>query len=146
MCGKGRWFLSLSTLHCKLVTIVYIIKRTIKMIERIKRAICDESGAVAIVEASFVFPIMFIILFFLIYMGNAFYVKAQVESVVEKYAIEGSNYCADPILSTIKEYGNVPSLSSLKTEPYRYIFGGMSDEESKISSAVEKETIGWFQC
>lgn len=112
------------------------------MIERIKKLVCDESGAVAIVEASFVFPIMFIILFFLIYMGNAFYVKAQVESVVEKYAIEGSNSCADPILEHIKETGNVPSLSSLKTEPYRYLFGGMSSIETKISQDVEKEISG----
>ena len=42
----------------------------------------SENGTV-IIEATFVFPIMFIILFFLIYMGNAFYMKAQVESVVE---------------------------------------------------------------
>lgn len=112
------------------------------MIERIKTKLTDESGAVAIVEASFVFPIMFIILFFLIYMGNAFYVKAQVEAVVEKYAVEGSNYCADPILETIKQTGNVPSLSSLKTEPYRYIFGGMSSIESKICGEVEGEITG----
>ena len=102
----------------------------------------DENGAVQIVEAAFVFPIMFIILFFLIYMGNAFYVKAQVESVVEKYAVQGANYCADPILATIKETGKAPSLSSLKTEPYRYIFGGMSGIETKISNDIQNEISG----
>ena len=99
----------------------------------------EEKGAVQIIEASFVFPIMFIILFFLIYMGNAHYVKAQIESVVETYAIEGSGYCSDPILQTIEETGSFPSLSSLEVEPYRYIFGGMGDIESQIGAAVEDE-------
>lgn len=106
------------------------------------KKIKSEHGAVQIIEAAFVFPIMFIILFFLIYMGNAHYVKAQIESVVETYAIEGAGYCADPILETIKKTGSVPSLSSLDTQPYRYIFGGMNDIESEIGSAVEKEIGG----
>lgn len=112
------------------------------MVGVIKRTLKKENGAVQIVEATFVFPIMFIILFFLIYMGNAHYVKAQVESVVETYALEGAGYCADPILQTIKETGSVPSLSSLDTEPYRYIFGGMNDIEAQIGSAVETEIRG----
>lgn len=112
------------------------------MLGIIKNLIKGEKGAVQIVEAAFVFPIMFIILFFLIYMGNAYYVKAQVESVVETYALEGAGYCADPILETIKQDGSVPSLSSLKTEPYRYIFGGMNDIENKIGTSVEAELNG----
>lgn len=112
------------------------------MIGTIKRLYKSEKGAVQIVEATFVFPIMFIILFFLIYMGNAYYVKAQVESVVETYAIEGAGYCADPILETIKKTGSVPSLSNLKTQPYRYIFGGMNDIESEIGRNVESEING----
>lgn len=75
-----------------------------------KNSICSklnsENGTV-IIEATFVFPIMFIILFFLIYMGNAFYMKAQVESVVEQKAIQGAAYCADPILETMKETGKI---------------------------------------
>ncbi len=112
------------------------------MIGEIKNSIKSEKGAVQIVEATFVFPIMFIILFFLIYMGNAHYVKAQVESVTEKYALEGAGYCADSMLETIKQTGSVPSLSALKTEPYRYIFGGMNDIENKIATAVETEING----
>lgn len=111
------------------------------MTGKIKQNLTSESGAVAIVEATFVFPVMFIVLFFLIYMGNAYYIKAQVESVVERYAIQGAAYCADPILETIKETGSVPSLSSpdLKIEPYRYIFGGMDNVETDICNFVEAE-------
>lgn len=109
------------------------------MVGMIKKKLKTENGVVQIVEAAFVFPIMFIILFFLIYMGNAHYIKAQVESVVETYALEGAGYCADPMLETIKQTGSVPSLSALKTQPYRYIFGGMNDIEAKIGASVEAE-------
>ena len=112
------------------------------MIGNIKKDLKCEYGAVQIVESVFVFPVMFIILFFLIFMGNAFYVKAQVESVVEKNAIRGANYCADPLLATMLEYDHLPSLANLKTEPYRYIFGGMDDEERKINEAVQNEING----
>ncbi|MEE1124898.1 MAG: TadE family protein [Acutalibacteraceae bacterium] len=112
------------------------------MLGNLKRKLNKENGAVQIVEAAFVFPIMFIILFFLIYMGNAHYVKAQVEAVVETRAIEGAGYCADPILQTLKETNKVPSLKSLKTEPYRYIFGGMNSIEDKIATSVESDING----
>lgn len=95
-----------------------------------------ERGAVQIVEASFVFPIMFIVLLTLIYMGNAFFVKAQVESVVETYALKGAKYCADPILASIEDGGGVPSIGNLDVEPYRYLFGGMDDLEREIGREV----------
>ena len=99
----------------------------------------EESGAVQIVEATFVFPIMFIILFFLIYMGNAFYIKAQVESIVNQKAIEGASYCADPILETIRVNNAIPELSELETKPYRYLFGGMDNVEKEIGKQVNEQ-------
>lgn len=109
----------------------------------IKSKIKNEYGAVQIVEATFIFPIMFIILFFLIYMGNAFFIKAQVEGMVETRAIQGAGYCADPMLQTIKDNnGTVPSLKNIKTEPYRYIFGGMDSIENKIASEVQNDMEG----
>lgn len=109
----------------------------------IKSKIKNEYGAVQIVEATFIFPIMFIILFFLIYMGNAFFIKSQVEGMVETRAIQGAGYCADPMLQTIKDNnGTVPSLKNIKTEPYRYIFGGMDSIENKIASEVQNDIEG----
>ena len=97
----------------------------------------NESGVV-IVEASIVFPIMFFVLILLIYMGNAFYEKAQIDSIVVQKAISGANYCSDPLLETIKSSdGGLPSCSDLETEPYRYIFGGRGDIETKISNEIE---------
>lgn len=108
------------------------------MLKKRMKKLRKQDGMV-IVEASFVFPIMFIILFFLIYMGNAYYIKAQVEAVTSQYAIVGANSCADPLLETVKQTGSVPALKDLKTEPYRYIFGGMSDIEAKISNDVKNK-------
>lgn len=98
-----------------------------------------ETGAVQIVEAAFVFPIMFIVLFFLIYMGNVFFIKARVDAIVVEKAISGANYCADPLLETIKQTGNVPALSTAKFQPYRYLFGGMGEIEAKIAQEVVDE-------
>lgn len=111
------------------------------MIGKIKEQLNKEDGAVQIVEATFVFPIMFIILFFLIYMGNAYYVRAQVEAIVVDKAIAGANYCTDPILQTIKEDGVIPKLSELDLDPYRY-FSGMNGVEEKISREVEEAIEG----
>ncbi len=109
------------------------------MIGNVKKILKNEEGAVQIVEATIVFPIMFIILLFLIYMGNAYYIRSQVEKVVVSYAIQGASYCADPLLEVLETTGSIPKVDDYNTEPYRYIFGGMSDIESQIAKAVKKE-------
>ncbi len=99
-----------------------------------------EDGAVQIIEATVVFPIMFIVLFFLIFMGNAFYEKAQVESLIQENAIIGAAYCADPFLETMQS-GSVPTSikNAPETEPYRYIIGGMDSVEVKIRNRIKNE-------
>lgn len=107
-----------------------------------KRKLNNESGAMQIIEATIVFPIMFIILYFLVYLGNAFYIRSQIDSVVAMEAIKGAAYCADPLLEQIKSNGGVvPSLDKLDVQPYRY-FGGMNEVESKISKEVVSEISG----
>lgn len=98
----------------------------------------NENGSV-IVEASFVFPIMFIVLIFLIYMGNAFYIKAQMEALVSEEAIKGAAYCADPLLENLKETGKFPALKELNTQPYYCLFSGMDNVEKKINGEVKKK-------
>lgn len=112
------------------------------MKKKIKKLIHDTNGAVQIVEASIIFPIMFIILFFLIYMGNMFYIKAQVTSLAEVYAIKGASYCADPLLKTIEANGTFPSLSSMKLDPYRHLFGGNDSVETDIEGRIVAEING----
>lgn len=103
----------------------------------------QERGAVAIVEASFVFPIVFLVLFLLIYLGNAYYLKSHVDSLVEQYAIKGAAQCADPYLQS----SALPTSSSVDVKPYRYVFTGYMDTvASSIASSAQGKlkTSGLF--
>ncbi len=100
----------------------------------------DQKGVV-IIEATIVFPVMFFVLFFLIYFGNVFYEKSQIDSFVTEYAILGSQYCSDPLLSQIKaNNGVVPD--EIDVQPYRYLFGGMSDIEKSIADGLTNSING----
>lgn len=103
-------------------------------------------GATTIVEATIVFPIVILVLIFLIYFGNAYFIKAQVASAVQMYAIRGANYCADPILQSIRENDKIPAVKNLKSNPYRYIIGGLlggiDDIEKTIENQVKSELTG----
>lgn len=95
----------------------------------------SESGLV-IVEASVVFPVMFVVIFFLIFLGNAFLQKCRVEAIVNEMAIDGAAYCADPMLDDIEASG-VPNLGSAQIMPYRFFLTGeMANIESKIESEL----------
>ena len=67
----------------------------------ISKFLKDEKGAVTIVEATFVFPIAFFVLFFLMFYGNAYYLKASVDSVVCQAAIDGAMQIQDPFLAYV---------------------------------------------
>lgn len=82
----------------------------------------DETGMVSIFEASIVFPVMFFVLFFIIYIGNAFYQIAQVDAIVMEAAIEGSEWIVNPQQYDMKTKGTIP-INIRNTDPYRYILG-----------------------
>lgn len=114
------------------------------MIGKLHKKLNNERGAVTIVEATFIFPIMFIVLIFLIYMGNAFYIKTQIDGIVVDKALKGASYCADPMLATIEETGSIPNIKDLDVKPYRYlcIFGdseSVKTIEDKITKEVKSE-------
>ncbi len=101
----------------------------------------EEKGAVQIIEATIIFPVMFLILFSLIYMGNCFYIKAQVEALAERYAIKGANHCADSLLDDIESGAGISLKSDSK--PYRYIFGNDAAAiESTIEDSIRNEING----
>lgn len=107
--------------------------------------------AFAFVEASIVFPVMFFVLFFIIFIGNAYYQIAQVDSCVEQAAIRGAQYVADPQQYDMKKYGTFP-VSIKNVEPYRYILGEVGDGsinkmEKKVAEEVLDEvnhSVGFF--
>lgn len=96
-----------------------------------------ESGSL-IVEATIVFPVMFLVIFFMIFAGNAYLQKCRVESIISQCAIDGASYCADPQLQQV-ENGNIPDLGSLEVYPYRFFSStGVGDVEGEMAELIEQ--------
>lgn len=112
--------------------------------KNIKDRIKNENGMV-IVEAAIVFPVMFFVLLFIIFIGNMYYEQAKVDKIVLTYATKGAQYVADPSLYSMDHGGDVPmNVNGLDIEPYRYIIGSISngtvkDIETKLSEQVTNE-------
>lgn len=104
----------------------------------IKGLLSEEKGAMTIIEAAFVFPIMLFIVFFMIMAGEAYYQFARVEKTVTCYAIAAAARCENPMLEYVQNHGNtVPdSPSAVEVRPYRYILTG---EAKKIASKAESD-------
>lgn len=84
-----------------------------------------EYGAVLIIEAVFVFPIMFIIIFIMLLAGGAYFQHARVERLVVEAAIDGASRCENPMLEKVSSAGSVPTgTADAKIMPYRYLFTG----------------------
>lgn len=97
-----------------------------------------ERGAVTIIEAAFVFPITFFIVFFMIMAGEGYYQYARAEFLVTHGAISAAARCENPMLSHVQNNGNsVPQdPGTADVMPYRYLFGG---EAKSIQNEMEGE-------
>lgn len=104
----------------------------------------SERGAL-IVESTIVFPVMFFVLLFIIFIGNTYFEISRVNDIVMRAAISGAQYAADPFLYDLKTKNAVPTeVNGLKIEPYRYLLGsvcegGISATEDKLSKEVEDD-------
>lgn len=97
----------------------------------------EEKGAVTIIEATFVFPIVFFVVFFMIMAGEAYYQFARVEYAVTSAAISGAARCENPMMKELLERGSLPTdPTEPDVLPYRYIFDG---EAEKICSDIESD-------
>ena len=102
-----------------------------------KQVSTQEKGAVTIIEATFVFPIMFFIVFFMIMAGEAYYQRACVEYAVTSAAVNGAAKCENPMLKHVISDGAVPTdPTATDVTPYRYILTG---EAKKIAGSVQSE-------
>lgn len=101
------------------------------------RRFSSERGAVTIIEAAFVFPITFFIVFFMIMAGEAYYQSAVVERTVTNAAIRGAAQCENPMLREVIKTGSVPTApDAVDVVPYRYILTG---EAKKIAQNVQDD-------
>lgn len=104
-----------------------------------------ENGAVQVVEASFVFPIVFFVVIALIVFGNMLYQQAKMDAI----AVRGAQYLAvaytNPVLAAD---GNIPTNSTnVDVKPYRYLLGNDSAEiqtEKFVNGLIDKTGTGFF--
>lgn len=103
-----------------------------------------------IVEATIVFPVMFLVIFAMLFLGNAYFQKSRIDGIVAEMAYYGSAQCADPLLKETVDNGGVPSLkdADYEIQPYRYLFGeigsesGMNAIENDVKSQVSSKISG----
>lgn len=112
-----------------------------------KAKLKNDSGSV-IVEASLVFPIMFIVIIFLIYVGNAYLQKCRVMAIIENNVREAAAEFADPLLEAARNFAKNEDEnksfevdSSVDLKPYRYIGGifGGGKVEDVLANEINKE-------
>lgn len=119
------------------------------------RKIKNENGML-IVEATIVFPIMFLVIFVMIFLGNAYFQRSRVDAIITEMAFYGSAQCADPLLKVVQTKGGVPAYgdADYEIQPYRYFLGelgsgaGMNkietDVEGQIRTRIDKLGTGLF--
>lgn len=90
----------------------------------------NEKG-VLIIEASIVFPVMFLVIFFLIYAGNVYLQVVRVEAIVQKAAIEGASMCSSALYENVV-YGT----GDTKPQPYRFLSGRSEAEDTASNLAA----------
>lgn len=88
----------------------------------------NEKGAVEVVEAALVFPIVIFVVILLIFLGNLLYQQAKMDAI----AVRGAEYLAAIYTNPILAEGEIPTDStSVNTKPYRYLLG---DSEAEIQA------------
>jgi len=99
----------------------------------------DESGLV-VVEAAFIYPVVFAILIFLLLVCDMFYQRAWIEAAVQQEAVEGAQALGDSQVENIS-VGEASGKGTLHTpvpnDPYRFIFGtGRGDTVGERKNAL----------
>lgn len=107
------------------------------MVEKMKKWIKGERGAVEIVEAALIYPIVIFVVIIFFFLGNVFYQQAKVDAIAVRAAEKLAVYYTNPLLR-----GSIPTTAENTTlDPYRYLFGSKG-AETAVKSFVEKELSG----
>lgn len=117
-----------------------------KFIKNLRNKTVKDRG-ILVGEAAFVYLVMFFTIIFLMYMGNIFFLKAQIDNVVNLEAVRGAAEYSDPMFTAIYNNGSqIPSSGSIdkNIQPYRYLFPTGSDGESIRNIKSAMEVLGFF--
>ena len=113
------------------------------------RKMKNTEDGMLIVEATIIFPIMFLVIFLLYFLGNAYFQTSRVDAIATQMAYYGSAQCADPLLKHVQSAGAVPAYGlDYEIQPYRYLIGevgakaGMSKIEADVESQIKNKING----
>lgn len=102
-------------------------------------ALRDERGLV-VVEATFIYPVVFAVMALLLYVGDMYYQRAWVENAVMEYSLDGAAAIASSSLDGIaidESTGRgVLDLSQVENDPYRFIVN-LGTSEGNVDSVIE---------
>ena len=106
-----------------------------------------DNGAVTLIEATIVFPIVFIVLFFIICLGNAYYTRSYMDSIAAQCAVIVANYASNETVWETEKPENQTSeaftafnLNGHDINPYQYtVSQALLDD---MNMAFEKAASG----
>ena len=94
-----------------------------------------EKGAVEVVEAAFVFPIVIFVVILFIMFGNMLYQQARMDAI----AVRGAEYLATIYTNPMLSDGSIPTdTTQVDVKPYRYLLGD-SDAEEQAKEFIRRE-------
>lgn len=98
-----------------------------------------------IVEAAFIYPVVFAVLALLLYVGDMFFQRSWIEAAVLRYSIEGAAEVANSSLADISvdEGSGVGSLNvaGIENKPYRFLFNGGSDSDVAALAGANEDSL-----
>lgn len=123
------------------------MKKTKKFLHR--KLYKDETGAVAVVEATIVFPVVIFILIILIVLGNVFYQQSRLDAMAIQAAERLSVYYTHPQFSSPEAMPTTTDPTQIALFPYRYWKSNNDVDASKIVKGklqnwIDKSDTGMF--
>ncbi len=99
----------------------------------------NEKGSL-ILEATIVFPVTFLVIFILLFLGNIYYQRSKAQAIMTRAAIEAAAKYSNPM---VEEYLSSGSIPECKPEnhfrPYRYISISDFIGKSEMAEAITEE-------
>lgn len=107
------------------------------------------SPGMIVVEAVFVYPVVFMVLAVILFLGDVYYQRARVEAIVLDASIRGASQVATASLPKISfdpaTGRGVLNPQDIRNDPYRYIFdspqGTSTDDALKGTQALVDELL-----
>lgn len=98
-----------------------------------------------VVEAVFVYPVVFMLLVLVMFLGDTFYQRARVEAAVLDAAVLGGAEIGSATLPhiTVPPGGGQSTLhlDQIDNDPYRFLFNGPSGTGTEAVTATVKENV-----